>query len=228
MWLSRALVLPAAILQRKWLGTKLWLRRLSEGIAGRLRLTISTEVTTSEHAVTADVVDKYASVKTQVNRLRQNEPDAWDELVQEWSARLFNYIRNSVPTREDAQDILSETFAAAVRSIHRFDGNVAMSTWLYALAHNKVVDFWRRTKIEQELSPTLSIADDEPSLDFQEAFGRLPEAARKVLQLRYVEGLGVDEIAQVLGRTYKATESLLSRSRSMLKSAMEEAELVQA
>ncbi len=163
------------------------------------------------------LTDKYSEVKQQVVRLQSNDPDAWETLVNDWSPRLFGYLRRHVPTKEDAQDLLSETFAAAVKSIGNFDGNVAFSTWLYALAHNKIVDFWRRTKIESELPATLTVADDEISLDFKEAFKRLPDLARTVLQLRYIEGFGVDEVATVMGRSYKATESLLSRSRAMLK-----------
>ena len=169
---------------------------------------------------------KHAETKLQVARLQRNEADAWEKLVQEWSPRLFGYLRNHVPTREDAQDLLSETFAAAVKSMQKFDGNAALSTWLYALAHNKMVDFWRRTRIETELPATLVMADDETSLDFRQAFARLPALSRNVLDLRYVQGLGVGEIASVLNRTYKATESLLGRSRAMLKTALQEAGIV--
>jgi RNA polymerase sigma factor (sigma-70 family) len=181
-------------------------------------LGVSTQSVAQPEPLAKDV-----DAKEHIQLLRGNDPDAWAELVNDWSPKLFGYLRRHVPTKEDAQDLLSETFAAAVRAIHGFDGNASLSTWLYALAHNKVVDFWRRTKIESELPETLTVAENVETLDFKEAFRRLPELAQRVLQLRYVEGFGVEEIATVMGRSYKATESLLSRSRALLKQVLREA-----
>ncbi len=195
-----------------------------EGIGAVIRsISVSTPRFEQEAGQEAPAESRNANTKLQVARLQHNDTEAWEELVRDWTPKLFGYLRNHVPTREDAQDLLSETFAAAVKSISKFDGNAALSTWLYTLAHNKMVDFWRRTRIEFELPISLTVAEDEVSLDFRQAFARLPLLSRNVLNLRYVQGLGVDEIAKVLNRTYKATESLLGRSRAMLKDTLEEA-----
>jgi len=60
----------------------------------------------------------------------------------------------------------------------------------------------------------------EESIEFMEILQRLKEEHRQVLLMRYHIGLGVDEIASVLGKTYRGAESLLSRARAELKSAM--------
>jgi RNA polymerase sigma-70 factor (ECF subfamily) len=67
---------------------------------------------------------------------------------------------------------------------------------------------------------------DGPSdlgMELQEALDSLPEIYREALLLRYYFGFGVDEIAVIIGRTYKATESVLSRGRRQLRQILESA-----
>jgi RNA polymerase sigma-70 factor, ECF subfamily len=134
-----------------------------------------------------------------------------------WSPRLFAYLRYSLPTREDAEDVLSETMVASVEAIKNFDGKSQLSTWLYAIARRKVADYWRKAgRDTEELSDLFQSAPNGFSLEFREALASLPENTRQALLLRYREGFSVGEVAQILGRSYKATESLLSRARALL------------
>lgn len=208
-----------------------WLKRLI-----RLEITATHPAANEiggefDGTATSDVADhsagKNASSKVSRNaraqllmRLRDGDQNAWDEVYREWSQKIFSYLRFNLPTSEDAEDLLSETFMAAVKSIHHFDGKSALSTWLYTLAHNKMVDFWRSHQVTEELPLNLSVSEEESGLDFQESLNRLPSDAQQALLLRYREGLGVDEVAKVMGKTYKATESLLSRARAALKVAL--------
>ena len=68
----------------------------------------------------------------------------------------------------------------------------------------------------EELSDLFQSAPSGFSLEFREALASLPENTRQALLLRYREGFSVGEVAQILGRSYKATESLLSRARALL------------
>lgn len=162
-----------------------------------------------------------------LGKLQRGDNAAWTEAAQEFSPRLFSYIRRNVPTAEDAEDILSETMAAAVRSIVNFDGRATLSTYLYAIANHKIADYWRRsqntTSLDNPEDP-IDVLSGEPDVQeriiFEEALASLPEASRQVLLMRYHVGMGVDEIASTINRTYKGTESLLSRARSQLREAM--------
>ena len=159
---------------------------------------------------------------TRLERLRQGDNDAWEELVAETQSRLYSYLYYNVPTGEDAQDLLSEIYMAALRSITTLDDSLALNKWLYAIARRKIADFWRQAQPTSELSESLEATSNNVSLEFREALAMLPEQTRQALLLRYREGLSVDEVAHTLGRTYKATESLLSRGRSLLKAALDE------
>lgn len=156
-----------------------------------------------------------------LQRLREGDQRAWDDIMSEWGPRLYTYLRYRLPNTEDAEDVLNETMVAAVRSVRTFDGGVSLATWLYTLAHHKSADFWRRNRSTVELSEQLPAAPLGLDLEFYEAFGTLPEASRHALLLRYRDGFGVEEVAHIIGRTYKATESLLSRSRALLRAATE-------
>jgi RNA polymerase sigma-70 factor (ECF subfamily) len=160
-----------------------------------------------------------------LHRLQRGDEAAWTELTQSYSPRLFSYLRHNLPSAADAEDALSETMLAAVRSMPNFDGKVALSTFLYSLAYRKMADFWRRRTDTLELHETVpsgnGIAD---GAEFAELLDQLPEVSRQVLMLRYHVGLSVSEIAEVIDRSYKGTESLLSRARVQLRTVLEAAD----
>ena len=153
-------------------------------------------------------------------RLQSGDPEAWEQLMDEWSTKLYNYLLYNTRTEEDAKDVLSDTLLGVVQSIKNFDGNANLSTFIYSIAYRKVADYWRRSKQTVELPVWLSTAGPSSlSIELQEALAELPEQAQHALLLRYYAGLSVAEIAEVLGRSYKATESLLSRVRQQFHHA---------
>jgi RNA polymerase sigma-70 factor, ECF subfamily len=170
----------------------------------------------SHHRVDVAAADEY------LDRLRQGDNDAWGELIASTQGRLYSYLLYNLPTSEDAQDLLSEIYIAALRSISGLDDGQAVTRWLYGIARRKIADFWRQSRPVSELSDSLEAASNTVSLEFREALAMLPEQTRQALLLRYREGFSVEEVSRVLGRTYKATESLLSRGRAMLKAALDD------
>ena len=169
------------------------------------------------HDPAPEIVAKPQVDAAQVQLLRAGDNATWADFVTNWSPRLFAYLRYSLPTREDAEDVLSETMVASVEAVKNFDGKSQLSTWLYAIARRKVADYWRKAgRVTEELSDLFQSAPTGFSMEFREALASLPENTRQALLLRYREGFSVGEVAQILGRSYKATESLLSRARSLL------------
>lgn len=161
-----------------------------------------------------------------LQKLQAGDQQAWVEFIQLMKPRLFSYLRRNLPTAEDAEDVLSETMLAAVRALKDFDGKASLSTFVFSLAYRKVADFWRKRQIEtfelgeRQRSP-LNVSSK--SVEFSEVLDRLPELSKQVLILRHYVGLNVGEIAQVIDRSYKGTESLLSRARQQLRDALDEA-----
>jgi RNA polymerase sigma factor (sigma-70 family) len=176
---------------------------------------------------TGDNIEDHATPRDMafLKRLQEGDQEAWSLLVDEWSPRLYNYLVYNTRNPEDAQDVLSDTLMGLVQSIRAFDGNVTLVTFIYSIAYRKVADYWRRSKQEDELPASLSVAGPSSMrIELAEALEELPEQAQQILLLRYHVGLSVAEIAEVLGRSYKATESLLGRVRRQFHHAFVGAE----
>jgi RNA polymerase sigma-70 factor (ECF subfamily) len=158
-----------------------------------------------------------------LHRLKTGNEDAWTQLTAELSPRLYKYLRGHLPTTEDAEDVLNETFVATVRAITNFDGRVALSTFIYSIANRKVADFWRKRKDVAPLVPeaATTAGPSNAGLEFEEALRALPERSREALLLRYHMGMSVSEVAEIMETSYKATESLLSRARRQLQAVLE-------
>lgn len=153
-----------------------------------------------------------------LQRLKSGDEQAWNHVSSEYGTRLYNYLRHRLPGPEDVEDVLMDTMMAAVKAIRNFDGKVTLTTFLFALANRKIADFWRRQQATTELPETLVDSGlNSDSIEFQEVLKKLRPSHLQVLLMRYHVGLGVDEIAKVLGQSYKSTESLLSRARMELR-----------
>lgn len=138
---------------------------------------------------------------------------------------------------EDAEEVAQDVFLAAIRDAGRFRGESTTLSWLYGIARHKAADFVRRRRRACRMPEAVLSYDDPdvaPLVDAQAPGGPSPEVEaerreasrrlrsllatmppdeRDALLLRYVEGFSVCEIAAVLRRSEKATESLLSRAK---------------
>ena len=125
-----------------------------------------------------------------------------------------------------AEDLTAETFTAAVAAVRGERVGEVTVAWLIGVARHKLVDHWRRVGREQRgLAAVERARDDhedpwEEVLDLQAAHAallRLSGPQRSALTLRYLDGLPVREVAEHLGRSVHATETLLVRARAALR-----------
>lgn len=168
-----------------------------------------------------------------VNDLRRRDPMAVAELYNAYADRIYSLVFNQVDrNREVAQDIVQETFVAALKSAAKFRGHSKIYTWLCSIANNKVSDFYRRQKRQAKYQTTKALeldqlggealaADAAESGEKQEVARQvlfsLPLHYRQVLILKYVEEMPVLEISQIMGRSPKSIEGLLTRARNELR-----------
>jgi RNA polymerase sigma-70 factor (ECF subfamily) len=155
-----------------------------------------------------------------LRRLQEGDEAAWVQFIDEWNPRLYSYLKYNLRNADEVEDVLSETMLAIVQAIRTFDGKVTLATFIYSIAYRKVADYWRRLKVTYELTEWITTSGpSQTSIDVYEALAELPEQSQQALLLRYYVGLSVAEIAEILGRSYKATESLLSRVRRQFEVA---------
>jgi RNA polymerase sigma-70 factor (ECF subfamily) len=175
-------------------------------------------------------------MKTLVNGIASGDPQAVTEFYKCYAPKLLRYLKKQLPAEEDAEEILNDVFLDAVDSISLLKKDSNLQAWIFRIAHNKTVNYYRKKKIKSILLsqiPYLELVDAEvhqPEFILEKnkvrdrieiAFKSLPELYRKILKLRYEDGLSVKKIAEILELTFKATESLLFRARQSFRLAYE-------
>jgi RNA polymerase sigma-70 factor, ECF subfamily len=180
---------------------------------------------------------------TLVERVRSGDKSAFEVLMHRYEDRVFRLSVGMLKNREDALDAVQDAFLNVYRKIDTFRGESAFSTWLYKIALNSVYMKLRsRARHEQTeslddleavldpakiriLMPPLGWserADDtllrkELSLKLREAVDSLPEEYRAIFNLREVEELSNQEVADILGLGLAATKTRLHRARLFLR-----------
>ena len=147
--------------------------------------------------------------------------------------QVYGYLLPRCGSAALAEDLTAETFMAAVAAAKRDRPPELTVAWLVGVARHKLVDHWRRTDLERRklgaVVSGLDIVEDpwEAQLDVAAAHAalvRLSPHQRAALTLRYLDGLPVAMVAQELGRSLHATETLLVRARAALRRIYEEGE----
>jgi len=178
--------------------------------------------------------------KSLLHELKSGGTAAFKDLVELHQDLVLNICYRFLHNRQDAEDMAQEVFLQAHRSISRFRGDAKLSTWLYRIAVSKSLDFIRmknRKKRFSSIKNVLGISgtggEDIPSPEganpdtvaerkerlqiLQEALNTLPENQRIAITLSKYEGFSQQEIADVLGTTVSAVESLIHRAKQNLK-----------
>ena len=167
-------------------------------------------------------------MRTLIDEVLIGDPEAVSEFYKSNSPKILNYLIKHLPVKEDAEDLTNDVFFEAIDSINllKKDGN--LEAWLFKIAHNKMVDYYRKRKIKSLLLsqiPYLEIIANEihqPEFQFEKdrvrnkiektLFG-LYDNYQKILRLHYEEDIPVKKLARELKMTFEATESLLFRAR---------------
>jgi RNA polymerase sigma factor (sigma-70 family) len=156
---------------------------------------------------------------------------ALDQLYRRHGAEVYRYAYAMLGNRADAEDVTQTTFVNALRALERGESPRKASNWLITIAHNILRQRFRQAKsrpFEVELHEEImrdDAADDDstPTLTaVVDALGRIPHTQREALVLREFEGRPYAEIAQVLGISTSALETLLFRARRSLAEELDQ------
>lgn len=173
-----------------------------------------------------------------IDRILQGDSNAVVEFYKTYSPRLMRYLRKKLPRKEDSEEVLNDIFFAAIDELHLFREDSNVNTWLFGIARNKIVDFYRKRKIKSVLLsqvPMLEIIANEinqPEFQFElnkirdkieKAFNSISIQYQKILHLRYEDRMPVKELAVIFDLSFKATESMLFRARRSFQQAYERA-----
>ncbi len=168
--------------------------------------------------------------KDLIAKASNGDREAFRFLVERYQSRLFSLAYALLGSREDAEDIVQESFVKAYLALRSFKGESSFYTWLYRIAYNMSLDFKRRldrerTQVLDEAVLNLK-AEGDPQRDllrreresfFKTALAEIGEEHRAVILLREVDGLSYEDIAKSIGISRGTVMSRLFYARQNLK-----------
>ena len=174
-----------------------------------------------------------------VAQARQNDALAFSELVRRYENKIFRLALHITQNREDAEDVLQESFLKAYEHLDQFQGNSKFYTWIVRIAVNQALMKLRRRKTDKSVSldeqfdtgedtlvREIAAWDENPEQQFsREELGEILESAiqsleppyRSVFVLRDIEDFSTEETAQALDLSIPAVKSRLLRARLQLR-----------
>lgn len=152
--------------------------------------------------------------------------------IQELSPGLFAFAYRAVRQKEDAEDLVQDTWISALRTVPSFEGRSSLRTWLVSILRRRIADRFRRDRPAEPLEEERhAVADGGPAseerLDAHEAasianraMSELTELERKAVTLCDVEDLDRDEASESMGVTRGHLRVLLHRGRHKLEASL--------
>ena len=165
------------------------------------------------------------SVRGLVKKAKTRDPDAFGMLYDEYVDQIFRYIYYKVGNLTESQDLTGQTFLKAFENIDSYEmRDVAFSSWLYRIAHNLVVDFFRRESKRESVpiddqpppasphgNPVESVLADLESERLYKAMHKLTHNQREVLVLKFIDNLSNTQVAEIMGISVGAVKSTQKR-----------------
>jgi RNA polymerase sigma-70 factor, ECF subfamily len=156
----------------------------------------------------------------------QKDPAKFAAVYEANFARVYAYIACRVRDRATAEDLTSDVFHRALSSLAGFEWRGApFAAWLYTIARNVIVDHSKRAVRERQASvlsdaPNSSLKETEQRARLFRLVERLPQAQRRIIEMRFAEGKSIREAARELGRSEGAVKQLQFRALSVLRTRM--------
>ena len=170
-----------------------------------------------------------------VTRAVQGDADAFAALYESNFDRVYRYLYVGLGNQAEAEDLTQEVFSKVLEAIGTFQWrNVPFASWLFRIAHNKMIDYIRREKRVERVDSdeaVLSLDDSDPAdvaehnLQLEKVrhnIGRLSPAQREVIWLRFGAGLTTTEVASALGKSTGTVKALQYNGIVALRKRMEQ------
>ena len=177
----------------------------------------------------------------EIVRRALSDKEAFAHLIERYEAKLLRYLeRLGVLVREDREDILQNAFVKAYRNLNSFDPTLAFSSWLYRIAHNEAMSFFRAkrarpqvilseegealiTELRDDVADASAVAELRLSREeLGKAFAKLEPRYRDVLTLRFFEERSYAEMSDILEVPVGTVSTLLYRAKRALREALPE------
>jgi RNA polymerase sigma-70 factor (ECF subfamily) len=157
----------------------------------------------------------------------QADPARFVDLYERHFNRVYAYVIRRTGSRTEAEDITSTVFERALTNLPRFEWRgVPFVAWLYRIAANALADRRKATERDSQ-DPPPDVPDERESQEIErramvfDLVGRLPDAQRQVIEMRFMDEKSIREIAVALDRSEGAVKQLQLRALENLRKSME-------
>jgi RNA polymerase sigma-70 factor (ECF subfamily) len=178
-----------------------------------------------------------------INRAKSGDSKSYDKLLKKYKNSVYSLVLRMVRNSQEAEDLTQEAFIKAFNSLASFNEEYAFSTWLYKIATNNCIDFFRKRKLQTysldkpiqykdseiqhdipdpDLNPEKSIMASERNKLIKEAINKLPEKYHRAIVLRHSEEKSYEEIAEILGLPLGTVKARIFRAREMLNKTLKD------
>ena len=179
-----------------------------------------------------------------VRRVQEGDVAAFDQLVHKYRGRVYAVVYNMTSNREDASDLTQDAFIKSFQSINRFQGQSSFFTWLYRIAVNSTLTHLRKNRLRTFFSFEKINEDDKVSAEviaaltddtgadhetfarelqekLNEAMQKLSIRHRTVITLFEIDGLGHQEIAEIMNCSVGTVRSRLHYAKQLLQAELQ-------
>ncbi|OFY42272.1 MAG: hypothetical protein A2X18_13015 [Bacteroidetes bacterium GWF2_40_14] len=164
----------------------------------------------------------------------ENNQAACSRLVEKYREPVQAFILGIIPQAQDAEDICQETFDKAFRNLTMYNSRWAFSTWLFTIAQNTSLDYYRKKKssppplnnldsldgnsgvIDLAQSPEENLITNQTFDELINAIKALDPKYRKVAELRFIQEFAYEEIASELSLPVNTVKTRISRAKKLL------------
>lgn len=178
-----------------------------------------------------------------VKRTLQGDKQAFEMILNKHQQPLLNYIGRMVGNRELALDFTQEVFIKTYTSLSTYQSQFKFRTWLFKIASNYIIDFWRKKKIDafsidqtgkrEDDRPPFEILSDEPSIcaqfelielrgKIEKALDKLPPHLRELFVWRHINEFSYDEIAEIKEIPVGTVKNRVFQSKELVRQFLEE------
>lgn len=157
-----------------------------------------------------------------------NAPE-WERIYTAYSGKVMGYIMARVQHRADAEDLCADVFEKVFRRIDEYDQEKAsLSTWIFTITRNTLIDHFRKSKPAEELDENLSddtavetpLLEQETLGELAAALNQLPQELRDIVVLLYYDRKPMTEIAKMMHLSYGAVKLRHQKALTLLKRSL--------
>lgn len=167
------------------------------------------------------------------------EHSSFGFIIERYEAKLKRYIaRLGVRNFEDQEDVMQDIFIKAYKNLNSFDTSLSFSSWIYRIAHNEAISWYRKQNVRpeghliadsSEVLNLISASQDGPEITFDHslnadevssALNKIDEKYREAIILRFFEGKEYEEISDILKIPIGSVGTLIFRGKKQLQNEL--------